>query len=53
MYGIVGTLLLFFDDLTSFIANKLGFVTNAYDACVVNIMIDGKQYTVSWYVDNL
>ena len=30
-----------------------GFMINSYDPCVANAMINGKQMTVTWYVDNL
>ena len=33
------------------ILQKEGFVMNAYDKCVVNKMIDGKQCTLGFYVD--
>jgi len=35
-------------DLTS-----LGFEINPYDPCVANKMIDGKQMTICWHVDDL
>jgi hypothetical protein len=30
----------------------MGFVINPYDRCVANAMIDGKQCTILWYVDD-
>ena len=30
-----------------------GFATNEYDDCIGNKMIEGKQYTVTWHVDDL
>ena len=30
-----------------------GFKENAYDSCVVNKMINGKQCTITWHVDDL
>jgi len=30
----------------------MGFELNPYDPCVVNYMIDGKQCTIVWYVDD-
>jgi hypothetical protein len=30
-----------------------GFTPNPYDSCVVNKMVDGKQLTVAWHVDDL
>ena len=32
---------------------KCGFEVNPYDPCVVNKMVDGKQLTISWHVDDL
>jgi hypothetical protein len=32
---------------------ELGFVTNPYDSCVVNKIINGKQCTIIWHVDDL
>jgi hypothetical protein len=30
-----------------------GFVINPYDPCVANRMVNGKQHTVTWHVDDL
>ena len=30
-----------------------GYVLNDYDPCVANKMINGKQHTISWHVDDL
>ena len=35
-------------DLTS-----IGFEINPYDPCVANKIIDGKQMTICWHVDDL
>ncbi len=35
-------------DLTS-----IGFKINAYDPCVANKIINGKQMTILWHVDDL
>ena len=32
---------------------SIGIEVNPYDACVVNRMINGKQHTVAWNVDDL
>ena len=32
---------------------SIGFVFNSYDPCVCNRMIDGKQHTVRFHVDDL
>ena len=31
---------------------KLGFTLNPYDKCIANKMINGKQMTISWHVDD-
>ena len=31
----------------------MGFVINPYDPCVANKMVNGKQMTVCWHVDDL
>ena len=30
-----------------------GLVLNTYDRCIANSTIDGKQFTISWYVDKI
>ena len=30
----------------------MGFTLNPYDPCVANKMVDGKQCTICWYVDD-
>ena len=30
----------------------MGFELNPYDMCVANAMINGKQCTIVWYVDD-
>ena len=32
---------------------KMGFTINYYDICVANKMINGKQCTITWYVDDV
>jgi hypothetical protein len=52
MYGLLRSALLFYlklvKDLTDY-----GFELNPYDPCVANKMLDGKQMTVVWHVDDL
>ena len=31
----------------------IGFIINPYERCVANTIVDGKQCTVIWYVDDL
>ena len=30
-----------------------GFIINPYDTCVVNIIVNGNQKTITWHVDDL
>ena len=59
LYGKLNASLLFWKDLTGTIDkrkfgdNNDGFILNPYDTCVANYMINGKQYTIIWHVDDL
>ena len=53
LYGTLQAALLFWQNLSGFLINELGFVVNPYDWCVVNKNINGKQCTVGWHVDDL
>jgi hypothetical protein len=44
--------LLFWRKFNGFLMD-LGYEENPYDSCVVNKMINGKQCTVCWYVDDV
>ena len=44
---------LLFEDLSEFSLKDLGFERNDYDWCVVNKIINGKQCTIMWHVDDL
>jgi hypothetical protein len=52
LYGTLQAAMLFWKDLTSYLA-KRGFVLNPYDNCIANKMIDGAQCTILWHVDDL
>ena len=32
---------------------SIGFEVNPYDACVANRMVNGKQHTFAWHIDDL
>jgi hypothetical protein len=51
LYGCVKSELLWYE-LFSGTLLDMGFELNPYDACVANEVIDGKQCTIAWYVDN-
>ena len=52
LYGCVQSAPLWYE-LFSSTLKDLGFELNPYDACVANKMIDGKQCTIAWYVDDM
>ena len=31
---------------------KIGFTINLYERCVLNKVINGKQFTLTWYIDD-
>jgi hypothetical protein len=53
LYGTLQASLLFWENLTEFLTTELGFEVNPYDSCVVNKIINGKQCTILWHVDDL
>jgi hypothetical protein len=52
LYGTLQAALLFWKELTALL-KEWGFVLNPYDECVANKMINGKQCTILWHVDDL
>ena len=52
LYGLLQSALLFYCKLRSELEDY-GFTVNPYDPCVANKMINGKQITVTWHVDDL
>jgi hypothetical protein len=52
LYGTLKAALLFWKLLSKKLVSW-GFVINPYDWCVANKMIDGKQCTILWHVDDL
>jgi hypothetical protein len=53
LYGTVQASRLFWERLSDFLINRNGFQRNPYDFCVVNKVVNGKQLTIVWYVDDL
>jgi len=51
LYGCVKSVLLWYELFTKTLIG-MGFELNPYDPCVANSVIDGKQCTIVWYVDN-
>jgi Reverse transcriptase (RNA-dependent DNA polymerase) len=52
LYVTMQASLLFWRKFKAFLTD-LGYEENPYDYCVVNKMINGKQCTVCWYVDDV
>lgn len=52
LYGTLKAALLFWEDLSSKLVSN-GFIINPYDFCVANKIINGKQCTIIWHVDDL
>jgi hypothetical protein len=52
LYGYIKSALLWYKLFKSTLEG-MGFVINPYDMCVANKMINGKQCTICWYMDNL
>jgi len=52
LYRTLQAAMLFWKDLTKSLTDW-GFIVNPYDRCVANKIIDGKQCTVLWHVDDI
>ena len=52
LYGTIRAAHLFWEKLSKQLI-EWGFMPNPYDPCVMNKIIDGKQLTVTWHVDDL
>jgi hypothetical protein len=52
LYGTLKAALLFYKKLVKDL-ESIGFIINPYDFCVANKMINGKQMTIIWHVDDL
>ena len=52
LYGTLDASLLFWKELTKTLEGW-GYERNPYDWCVMNKMVDGKQCTILWHVDDL
>ena len=51
LYGCIKSALLWYNLFTDTLMD-MGFELNPYDNCVANKMIDGKQCTIIWWVDD-
>ena len=52
IYGTLEAALLFYKKLRKDLEEN-GYRVNPYDPCVANKMIEGKQHTIMWHVDDL
>jgi hypothetical protein len=52
LYGMLQSSLLFYRKFRKDI-ESIGFKVNPYDPCVANRMVNGKQHTLSWHVDDV
>jgi hypothetical protein len=52
LYGLLRSTLLFYRKLVADLESD-GFVLNPFDLCVANKVVNRKQMTVCWHVDNL
>ena len=53
LYGTLRATHLFWQKLSKQLIDEWGFIPNKYDDCVVNKMVNGRQMTVVWHVDDL
>ena len=53
LYGTLQAALLFWINLSTFLTEELGFEFNPYNPYVANKVINGKQCTIVWHVDDL
>jgi hypothetical protein len=53
LYSMLQATLLFWENLSDFLVEELGFMVNKYDKCVANKIINGNQCTICWHVDDL
>ena len=51
IYGMIESALLWYEMYVS-VLKYMGFTLNPYDMCIDNKTINGKQYTIGWYVDD-
>ena len=52
LYGLLKSALDFYNKLRTDLEH-IGFKINPYDPCVANKLVNGKQMTVIWHVDDL
>jgi hypothetical protein len=53
LYGTLQAALLFWQNISTFLIEELGFEMNTYDRCITNKIINGKQCTIIWHVHDV
>jgi len=53
LYGTLQAAKLFYQELKNFLVDELGFTINPYDRCVANKIVNDRQITIVWHVDDL
>ena len=52
IYGLLVSAILFYNKFRASL-EKVGFECNPYDPCIANKIVNGKQMTIVWHVDDL
>ena len=52
LYSMLQSSLLYYKKLQEDI-KLIGFEVNPYDPCLENCMVNGKQHTITWHVDDV
>jgi hypothetical protein len=52
LYGMLQSALLYYKKFRKDIED-IGFNVNPYDPCIANRMVNGKQHTIAWHVDDV
>jgi hypothetical protein len=53
LYGTLQAALLFWQNISPFLIKELGFKMNLYDQCIMNKIVNGKQCTIIWHMDDV
>lgn len=51
LYGMLQSALRFWQQVSADL-DEMGFTPNPYDSCIANRMVNGKQQTIGWHVDD-
>ena len=52
IYGMLISSTLFYKKFRKDLED-IGFIINPYDPCVANCIINGKQHTICWHIDDM